>query len=184
MVRVIADRLGGVRTVDGLVDAYADWQAVASAALGERPVDMLGMDLELTAGAAFYLRHQELTSELRRQEAVDAIALARERGDEWVVVHQSSSPTGLPYPPWRRLEMHLPDGAAIHQWVEQSLEGADVEFGVEVVALDPETGRWLDDRPARDREVTSSYEQWLDSVERLKARAGTGGVETPAERGA
>jgi hypothetical protein len=177
MVRAVADLLGSVRTLEALVDAYENRATITAAAAGDGLIYAQGLDLELAAGAAFYLRHREITSESRRDESLQKIAAAAARGDAWVVIDETRSPTGFPYPPWRKIEMHLPEGTGVHQWVEEILEGEGVEFGVELVALDPQTGRWLADAPVRERAVTRDFQEWKDAVARLKARAGAGGVD-------
>jgi hypothetical protein len=181
MVRAVADSLGSVRTVEALVDAYEDRETITAATAADRLMHSQGLDLELIAGAAFYLRHREITSESRRAETVRRIAEAAGRGDAWVVIEETRSPTGIPYPPWRKIQMHLPEGTGVHQWVEEILEGEGVEFGVELVTLDPETGRWLAEEPVRERLVTRDFQEWKDTVAGLKARAGTGDIEDSSE---
>jgi hypothetical protein len=183
MVRAVADSLGSVRTLEALVDAYEDRETITSAVAADRLLHTQGLDLELTAGAAFSMRHREITSESRHDETVQRIAEAAAHGEEWVVIEQTHSPTGIPYPPWRRMEMHLPEGTGVHQWVEEILEGEGVEFGVELVMLDPQTGRWLAGEPVRERAVTRDYQEWKDTVAGLKARASSSDVEVSTERG-
>ena len=182
LVRAVADSLGSVRTVVALVDAYVDRATITAAAAADRLLQTRGLDLELAAGAAFCMRHREITVESRQQESAERIAGAAGRGDAWVVIEETRSPTGIPYPPWRKMEMHLPEGTGLHQWVEEILEADGVEFGVELVRLDPQTGRWLAEQPVRERVVTRDFQEWKDTVARLKARAGADDGES-TERG-
>lgn len=183
LVRTVADRLGSVRTVEALLEAYGDWETITAAAAADELIPTRGLDLELTAGAAFCVRHREITAEARREETVRRIAEARSKGGAWTVIEQTHSPTGVPYPPWRRLEMHLPEGTGLHQWIEESLEGSGIEYGVELITLDPESGRWLTDRPPQERATFSDYDEWMDTVERLKGRVDSASVDKPTERG-
>lgn len=182
LVRAVADSLGSVRTVEALVDAYGDRATITAAAAADRLIHTQGLDLELAAGAAFYLRHREITSESRWDESAERIAGAAGRGEAWVLIEETRSPTGIPYPPWRKMEMHLPEGTGLHQWVEEILEAEGVEFGVELVTLDPRTGRWLAEEPVRERAVTREFQEWTQTVARLKARLSEGDA-TSAERG-
>jgi hypothetical protein len=171
LVRAVTDELGSVRSTEALVDAYAEGLDVAEAAARGHQLSTQGLDLDLAAGAAFSLRYREVVAETRREEVGRRVSEASARGQEWVVIQDAPPWLQSPFPPWRRLEMHLPEGTGLHSWVEESLSGDEgVEYGVEVVRLDPQTGRWAPDQPLVDRQTFSEHAVWQAAVEALKAR--------------
>lgn len=172
MVRAICDELGSVRDVETLVDAYDEGLDVAARAAGARSLPTEGLDLELVVGAAFCLRYREVLAETRRDAMQRRIDEARSRGDRWVDLEGSRPFLQMPFPPWRSIEMRLSDGTGIHAWVEESLAetGDGFDYGVEVVKLDPQTGRWLSDTAAGERQTFTDYQSWQQAIESLKAR--------------
>lgn len=172
LVRGICDDLGSVRDVEALVDAFDGGLDIAGRAAEARSLPTQSLDLELLAGAAFCLRYREILAEMRRDAIRMRIDEARAQGDRWVDLEESPPFLQMPFPPWRSIEMHLPDGTGIHAWVEESLDdtGDGFEFGVEVVKLDPQTGGWLSDAPAGERQTFSDYQLWQQAIESLKAR--------------
>jgi hypothetical protein len=171
VVRAIADELGPVGGIGELVDSFDRAPEIASGAARARSLPTAGLDLELAAGAAFCLRHRELLADERRREMRLRIEAARTQGDSWVVLGERRPFEEMPFPPWRTLHMHLPEGTGLHLWAEESLDSDyGVEFGVEVVRLDPETGQWQSDEPAVVRQTFSEYERWQQAVTELKAR--------------
>ena len=170
LVRAVTDELGSVRSTEALVDAYVDGVDIAADAARSHMLPTEGLDLDLALGAAFCLRYRELVAETRREEVQRRVSEAMAQGEEWVVIREAPPWLQSPFPPWRRLEMHLPEGNGLHTWVEESLGDEGVEYGVEVVKLDPGTGRWLSGQPVVDRQTFSEYSVWQDAVEALKAR--------------
>lgn len=172
LVRGICDELASIRDVEALVDAFDEGLDIATAAAGARSLPTRGLDVELAVGAAFCLRYREVLAETRRDKMKRRIDEARARGDLWVELEGSPPFLQMPFPPWRSIEMHLADGIAIHAWVEEGLEetGDGFEYGVEVIKLDPQTGGWLSDTPAGERQTFSDYRLWQQAIESLKAR--------------
>lgn len=172
LVRGICDDLGSVRDVEALVDAFDEGLDIAGRAAEARSLPTQGLDVELVVGAAFCLRYREVLAETRRDAMKQRIDQARARGDRWVDLEGSRPFLQMPFPPWRSIEMQLSDGTGIHAWVEESLNetGDGFEFGVEVVMLDPQTGGWLSDTPAGERQTFSDYRRWQEAIESLKAR--------------
>jgi hypothetical protein len=169
LVRAVTDELGSVRSTEALVDVYVDGVDLAAAAARSH-LSTEGLDLDLALGAAFCLRYRELVAETRREEVQRRVDEAVARGEEWVVIKEAPPWLQSPFPPWRRLEMHLPEGNGLHTWVEESLGDEGVEYGVEVVPLDPRTGQWVSGGSVTDRRTFSDYQVWQDAVEALKAR--------------
>lgn len=171
LVRGICHELGSVRSVEDLVDAYDEGSDIAAGAARTRTLPTEGLDLDLAVGAAFCLRYREVLAETRREQMRRRVQEAEARGDRWVVLEEARPWLESPFPPWRSLEMHLPDGTGIHVWAEESLdsEGDGIEYGVEVLRLDPHTGQWLADEPATERQTFSDYHLWQDAIIELKA---------------
>jgi hypothetical protein len=170
LVRAVTDELGSVRSMEALVDVYVDGVDIAADAARSHMLSTGGLDLDLALGAAFCLRYRELVAETRREEIQRRVDEAVAQGEDWVVIKEAPPWLQSPFPPWRRLEMHLPEGNGLHTWVEESLGDEGVEYGVEVVPLDPRTGQWMSGGSATDRRTFSDYRVWQDAVEALKAR--------------
>jgi hypothetical protein len=170
LVRAVTDELGSVRSIEALVDAYGEGLDVAEAAARSHQLSTEGLDLDLAAGAAFSLRYREVVAETRREEVRRRVKEATARGQEWVVIRDAPPWLQSPFPPWRRMEMHLPEGTGLHTWVEESLDDEGVEYGVEVVMLDPHTGQWVPGQPLVERQTFSVHSLWQATVDALKAR--------------
>lgn len=170
LVRAVADELGAVRDPQALADAYLAGVGIVAAAARRRGMSTQGLQLEMAAGAAFCIRYREIMAEGRREEVARRVQAARAGGKQWVTIHQTQPGPGGPFPPWRRLEMHLPEGTGLHIWMEESLEHSGVEYGVEVVPLDPYTGQWLAEQLVRERRTFSEHGLWSGAVEELRAR--------------
>jgi hypothetical protein len=172
LVRGICDDLGSVRDVEALVDAFDEGLDIAARAAEARSLPTQGLDLDLVVGAAFCLRYREVLAETRVLAMKSRIDEARARGDRWVDLEGSPPFLQMPFPPWRSVEMRLSDGTGIHAWVQESLDqtGDGFEYGVEVVQLDPQTGGWISDIPAADRQTFTDYRLWQQAIDRLKAR--------------
>jgi hypothetical protein len=170
LVRVIADELGSVRDTESLAKAYLEGTSLASAAARRHRIPTDGLDLELAIGAAFCIRCREIVAEGRREDAARKVEEAQAQGQSWVAIQETKPWLQIPFPPWRRIEMHLPEGTGLHMWVEESLEAAGVEYGVELVRLDPQTGQWLADQPVLDRRTFLEHDAWKQAVEELRAK--------------
>lgn len=172
LVRAICDELGSIRSVEALVEAFERVDDLAAQVARSRNLSIQGLNGDLAVGAAFCLRYREVAMETRRAEVRRRVGEARARGERWVLLEETSArPQGF-FPPWRSLQMHLPEGTGLHCWVEESLsgDGDGVEYGVEIVELDPETGQWLAGRPAVDRQTFTDHQAWQQAVNGLRAR--------------
>jgi hypothetical protein len=166
VVRAVADELRAYGTLDELVAAYEQGAEVIARVVRAQIISTEGMDLGLVAGAAFSLRHREVAEEMNREEALRRIHEARAAGDEWAVVYETSA--GVP--PYRRLEMRLADGAALHVFVETDPDTGGPLFGVEPVQLDPRTGDWVTDaEPLAPRRTFRDPEPWTIAIDELRA---------------
>lgn len=172
LVRRICDELGSVRDIESLVDAYNEGLDVAAAAARDRELPLEGLDIDLVVGAAFCLRYREVLAETRRAEIRQRVEQARDRGDRWVTLEGTRPWLEMPFPPWRSIEMHLPEGTGIHAWAEESPDdtGDGIEYGIEVVRLDPRTGSWLAGEPATERQTFNDHSAWQQAIVALKRR--------------
>ena len=175
LVRLVADDLRSAGTPEQLAAVYIDGRELVEAVIGRGGVAAEGMDLEMVLGAAFGLRYREVLAEVAREEATRRVVAARKHGDHWVVLHETSGAAGPQAPPYRRLEMHLPDGAGLHLFVELGPEMDRWLYGVEAIHLDPETGDWVGERaPLSERRTFTDPRTWTAAVEELRARYGGG----------
>jgi hypothetical protein len=150
VVRSVADELGACSTQDQLVDAYADRSTIVHGALAAAGVSGSGIDLDLAADAAFQLRSDEVEREQQRGELRRRIADMQGRAG-WVVVMETALVSGQVFPPYRRLEMHLPEGTGLDATVELDLDTGHPLYAVEVVQLDPASGALLADAEGGER---------------------------------
>ncbi len=174
LVRAVADELRSSSTAEELVGAYArapDLVARASQRLGLLREDV--GDAEVVGDAAFSLRYGEVLEETHRGEAVRRTRAAREAGHEWVVLYETGSPETALLAPYRRLEMHLPDGVGLHVFVEPHPETMRAVYGVEAVQLDPTSGDWVGESvlPA-ERETFVARLQRAEAVAQRRRRYG------------
>ena len=106
-VRSVADELRAFSTPAALLDAFGRAAEIAARVVRRESLATEGVDLALATTAAFSLRYRELVGEVARERAIERIRAARERGDAWVVLHESGTLEQAPAVPYRRLEMHL-----------------------------------------------------------------------------
>lgn len=87
-----------------------------------------------------------------------------------MVVFETGGAAGFPFPPYRKLEMHLPDGMALHSFVELDADMDRPVFGVEVVRLDPQTGAGVPEtEPSQEPLRFSEREPWESALVELRA---------------
>jgi hypothetical protein len=168
VVRAVADELRAYRTLDELVAAYDRGAELTARVVRAQIISTEGMDLGLVAGAAFSLRHREVAEEANRDEAVRRIRAAREAGDDWTIVYETRGASEPVVPPYRRLEMRLGDGVALHIFVEVDPESGGPLFGVEPVQLDPQTGDWVTDAALGPRATFRDQESWRAHVDEMR----------------
>ena len=173
LVRSVADELRELTTPAALLEAFGRSGEIAARVIRRESLELEveGVDLVLATTAAFSLRYRELVGEVARRQAIERIQAARERGDAWVVLHESGTPEQAPAVPYRRLEMHLGDGSGLHVFVQQDPETAAPVYAVEPVQLDPRTGDWLHEaRQWAEPRTFPRREPWADLIRELRAR--------------
>jgi hypothetical protein len=174
IVRSVADELRSFRTPAALLDGFGRAAEITAQVVRRESLTTEGVDLALATGAAFSLRYRELVGEVARGRAIERIRAARERGDAWVVLHESGTLEQAPAVPYRRLEMHLGDGAGLHVFVQQDPETAAPRYGVERVQLDPQTGDWLHEASGwAEPRTVSTPESWRDLIDELRRPRGS-----------
>jgi hypothetical protein len=169
IVRAIADELSDVRTDEDLVTAWTERRDIATAVVERHAPSMRAvMDLAAVRDAAFCHRHREITRERGREIAAERLALAKRRGDEWVVLFEDVTPMGS-----HRLEMHVRTGHALHPSSQVELDRPTPTFELEVVQLDPATGSWLLDRPPlMPAQRYATQEEWEARIAQARATFG------------
>lgn len=167
LVRSMADELGTCATQDELVDAYPNRSAIVEGALASVGISGSGLDLELAADAAFQLRFDEVERQLHRDEVGRRIADMQGRAG-WVVLTETALVGGQIFPPYRRLEMHLPDGTGLDITVELNLETGHPLYAVEVVQLDPASGGALPGADSGERQTFSERPPWEQAIAALR----------------
>jgi hypothetical protein len=140
LVREVADDLRDIDTVEGLADAWVRAGEMVESAAGREGIAEELADPEIVAGAAFALRYRELVVEAGRRETRRRITEARVRGDAWVVLDEGGV-AEAPFPqPYRRVEMRLADGYALHLTAELDPDSGGVVHAIEGLRLDPASG--------------------------------------------
>jgi hypothetical protein len=174
LVREVADDLRTVDTEEGLADAWGRAAELAKAAARREGMAREAPDLEIVAGAAFAIRHRELAAEAGRRETALLIADARARGEAWVVLHEAGV-ADAPFPqPYRRVDMRLADGYALHLSAELDADSGGIVHAVEGLRLDPSTGQMAASAEPPRREF-ADREEWLAAVRALRERPDTSG---------
>ncbi len=172
VVRAILDRLRAVPDAAALARAWERATELAREALGREPEPIGEGELELVAGAAFALRHRELAAEAAQRERLRRIEEGERAGVAWVVLEERGVPGDppVPYPePYRRLEMRLADGLGLHVFVEPDPDSEGALYGVEVLRLDPRSGRRLAEV---ERWVSHRPDDWGRMIERARGWPG------------
>ena len=173
LLRIVADELASARTHEQLLDAYGLANEIAVRAIAREGFAADGLDLSLATTAAFGLRRREVIAEQRNDEILRRMRAARERGDHWVVVDETGTVELGGFVPYRRLEMHLPDGAGLYSFIEPSPEADAPVFGVQVVSLDLSTGRAAPDAdPLPEPSTFTEREAWESAVADLRHQIG------------
>jgi hypothetical protein len=142
VVRSVANELASCATEDELAAAYGNRSQMLDRSLARVGVSGSGLELELVLDAAFQLRQRELEGELRRADVARRIAAMQGQAG-WVVLTESGLVGGQPFPPYERVEMHLPDGTGLLATVELDDTSGRPVYAVETVQLDPATGGQL-----------------------------------------
>jgi hypothetical protein len=169
LVRAFADELGAHATEAELTAAFRDAERTLTALVSRTGLPTEDVDLGLVTGAAFCMRHREIVAAEQRRRTFVLIAQARERGDAWVVLHESGSPTAIPF---RRLEMRLGDGAALHLFIEPDPGTGRPLHGLQALRLDPVSGDWTAGTPIEEARTFEDPSDWERAADELRRRLG------------
>ncbi len=166
LVQAIVEELAPVPTRARLLEADAG--PTAARAIDRRKLRADGLDVELATGAAFAIRARALATEEAAADRRRRVRIARERGDEWVVIEEAGDGVLSPF---RGLEMHLPDGAGVATSIEIDVDRGSATYRVQEVSLDPHTGTPLDPPPtAAPPSTFDDRAAWEAAVAGLKRR--------------
>jgi hypothetical protein len=169
VVRAVAEELRTVHSLEELAEAWDRGLELAEAAARNEDMADDAPDLEVLAGAAFGLRYREVAAEAARQKTRRLIAEARGRGEGWVVLHEAGVPE-VPFPEsYRRLEMRLADGYALHLSAELDPDSGRPAYAIEGLRLDPATGEATGQARPSSRRFTDP-EEWRRAARALRDR--------------
>lgn len=171
LVRAVADTLGDSEDLEALVQQSRRIDAsyvIPIAASLETPQLAL-LDYGLLLGAVFHLRSREVVEAQAQKRAAEIVAEARRRGEEWVVLYDEESLRNG-YKVFKRLELHLSDGLALHTCNELDWEKGWV-YALQPLMLDPQTGQILSGVQAPDpRAEFTTREELAVAVTRLREK--------------
>jgi len=171
LVRAIADDLHNVENSEELERRFADSTSIAARVAADVGVDASQVDVDAVAGAAFALRQSELDAAARRATALSQLAAARDRGEPWATIYESGrvTPDGGVVPPYHLVEASVQRPVGLHSWATFDMEAGAVVYGVEVVGVDADSGRWwLDDSPSAVEQTHTDAESWRASLAQLR----------------
>lgn len=169
LVRALADELAVHTTEPELAAAFRDAERTLVGLVARTGLPTDDVDLGLVTGAAFCMRHREIVAADQRRRTFVLIAQARERGDAWVVLHESGSPAAMPF---RRLEMRLEDGAALHLFVEPDPATGRPLHGVQGLRLDPVSGDWSTGTTPEEVRTFEDASAWEQAAAEWRRRLG------------
>jgi hypothetical protein len=166
LVRAVADELRSCTDVAGLVRAWADAADIVYRASSVALLPLADLDHGLVAGAAFMVRYRELAWPAAREDRINRVREAAERGDAWVKVDETGSKETAGMMPWSWVEMHVATGAGLRQTIEADPATGAPRYRLGVVWLDRETG---DPLPGPDEisveESFADRAEWTTAVE-------------------
>lgn len=168
VVGATASCLSSLSTLEDLAEARASGAQLARDAaesLGVPPA-VVG-DHDLIADAAFELRRRQVVGSQSRRRAVELIAAARARGEEWVVLGQTGQVEHPGLHPYARLEMRLADGHGLLATVDVDPDTYRPVYGVQEVLLEADTGL-----PVREPAVATTFRDRGAWEAELAARSG------------
>jgi len=173
LVREMTDRMSGLATVEELIEAYGGRSSMAASAAHGLSVAVPQPEVgEVLTDAAFHARYREVLSELEEAEAARRIAAAGE-GPGWVVIAETGADGATPAPGFQRVAMHLPDGTALHTYVDLDPDTFRPRYGVEVLHLDPTNGVELPDDPRAGRREFSEFADWERAIAQDRQEIGS-----------
>ncbi|HEX3607318.1 MAG TPA: hypothetical protein VH134_15455 [Candidatus Dormibacteraeota bacterium] len=171
MVRALADELRAHTTTEALVAAFPDAAQTLHGLLVRTGMATEDLDLGLVTGAAFGMRHREILAAQERRRGLVLIATARDRGDVWVTLHETGNPERTGF---RRLEMHLASGEAVHTFIDPDPATGRPEYGLQRLKLDPGTGDPDPRSPIPDAQILPDRQAWETAVAGLRRYIETG----------
>lgn len=172
-VQAAAELLQVHDTAGELADAWGQAPAIAAEAARRVGIEPAAAEVDIIAGAAFALRHREVTAAAAEAAARDRIAAATAAGQEWVVLVDRHAP-GTHH----HVELHLPDGLGLYTYAEPAVDDDGTVFGVDVLLLDAATGSHSDARPLWQA-VCASADAWERTIQEARTRIEAGDAFTP-----
>jgi hypothetical protein len=93
------------------------------------------------------------------------VAEARDRGDPWVILHETGSPDRTGF---RRLEMHLASGAALHLFIDPDPTTGRPEYSLQQLRLDPSSGDYDSSSPIEEARAFDDAAAWQRAVDEVR----------------
>ena len=145
----------------------AGWPLVQRVA-DETLLPLGGIDPARAGRAGCAMAARVLVLVQARADRRDRLALARSEGREWVVVEESGDPAGVPWAPYRRVEVRSGSGRGVLVSTEPDEDLAGVLHRVLPAAVDPDTGELVVAPDAEDPVLPDAAAREA-KVERLRA---------------
>lgn len=164
LVRRVADELQRCTEPAALAAAWSEAAEIVYEVSRDRLLPLGDLDAGLVAGAAFAMRYRELAWPSREQR-IDRMRAAAERGETWVLVDQIGSLETAAVMPCTRVEMHLRTGTGLRTTVEADPETSAPRYRLEVLPLDPASGERLAQEDPGMEESFSDRDEWMAAVE-------------------
>lgn len=174
VIRATADRLATHASTPDLVAARAQGgEVVAEVAESVGvPATELG-DVELTADAAFSLRHREIIGEDNRRAVRERIAAARARGDAWAVIREYGRQDQPGVQPYERIEMRMADARGLRAAADVDADSYRPLYTLDELILDPTTGQVLDAATSIPTRTFTDRGEWEAAGAEWRAASGS-----------
>lgn len=168
LVRSLADHLGNVPDLDGLVATYRSTDFDADVAAAGLDAASLSPEInqDLVRQSAYAVRSREIAVEEGAARTAHHLKRAERAGDNTAVLwSEGENPL---WPPYRRVEMELASGRAIVTTTELSAETMMPMFTLAAVQLDPATGDSTDEDPLAPERLFDNPDTWQAAASELR----------------
>jgi len=123
-----------------LLAAAGRAEAVAAAAARDTGMSAAGLRPDLIAAAALSMLSRELTQTQARRDRLARLRAAGEHGPAWVLVEETGEPGQALPSGYRRIDVHVPTGAAVIASIEPDETLTRPVYRVLRARIDPATG--------------------------------------------
>jgi len=168
VVRSLADHLGAVPDLDALVVTFQNTgRDDEPAAAGVSTLDLSPeIDFDLVRDAAYQMRARELAVRASAERTETAIRRARAAGAATAVIWSEGEREM--WPPYRRIEMSLANGAAVAVSTVVDPDTMMPLYALEGIALDPDTGEATGEGAIAPRREFTDPDEWRAAAASLR----------------